>query len=668
MNTRYLLPIALAGLAACNSDSDLSSGRTMTDVSDPMRVEAGIAIHDAQTTDITSTAPGGDSTANTAPDNTSSANIDPGSDPGSIPGTDPGSNANASNNNSDNSVASSADVGSSNEASTVNAATNTASASRLVDSTATSDNATSLSAVVTPVVRVSENQSVELFQTTQVTSDVQLFGFPMDGVPVLWESISGTGIATFDRPFSKVTDVSFDTVGQYVLRLTATHEGRSASDTLVVTVTPPPVAPVTNAAPVVTAGADQIVALEFTMPESTTAVQTVLFSGSVVDDGLPDGELNTTWQQFSGPAIATIENTTSATTTVRFDVAGNYIFELVANDTELVSRDRLQVTVNKPSSQPNATEAPVNASTINASRSAWRLLSNGGTEPDARHEAGAVALNGRIYLLGGRGKRAVNEYNPNTERWKNLGTPSQEMHHFQPVVYRNKIWVVGAMTCCFPREDVLPRIQVFDPATKKWSQGPRIPANRLRGSAGAVIYKGKLYVVGGTTNGHDGGDVKWFDVYDPETDSWNSLPDAPTSRDHASAIVVDDKLIFAGGRQTDHPRTFANLVKQTDVYDFKTGRWTKSANIPTPRAGATTVGFGDEVIVAGGETERAGAAEKTVQAYNSNTGRWRTLPSLKEGRHSGGAAVLDGIMHVISGNGTRGGGDEVSTHEVLDLN
>ncbi len=519
---------------------------------------------------------------------------------------------------------------------------------------------TGLPEVITPVVRVSQDHSVELFQSTQVSSNVQLFGLPMSGLPVQWEAVSGTGIASFEQADATSTKVSFDTAGQYVIKMSATYQEQTAFDTLVITVTPPPVV---NAAPIVNAGADRV----------TTLGKSILLNGQVADDGLPGGKLNITWQQFSGPAIATITDASSGTTAVQFDVKGHYIFELVANDSEMVARDRLSVVVNEPADEQPTGSEPVDGSDpetgdVSASAQKWSFLSNGGTEPDARHEAGAVAFNNRIYLLGGRGKRPVNEYNPNTERWTDLGTPSLEMHHFQPVIHENKIWVVGAMTCCFPREDVLERIQVFDPATKKWSQGPRIPANRLRGSAGAVMYKGKLYVVGGSTNGHDGGDVNWFDVYNPATDSWNSLADAPTSRDHASATVIDDKLIVAGGRQTDHPDTFANLVTSTDIYDFKTGKWSRGPNIPTPRAGAMTVGFGDDVVVAGGETERSGAAEKTVQAYNSKTGQWRTLPSLKEGRHSGGAAVLDGIMHVISGNGTRGGGDELSSHEVLNLN
>lgn len=531
-------------------------------------------------------------------------------------------------------------------------------AQRPPDNTApASTQTTGLPEVITPVVRVSEDQSVELFNTTQVSSSVQLFGLPMSGLPIQWEAVSGTGIATFDTPDAPDTAVSFDTAGQYVLKMTATYKGQSAFDTLVVTVTPPAVAPVENSAPMVNAGADTAI----------TTGGSVLLNGAVTDDGLPRGELNVSWQQFSGPAIATIVNADTLTTEVKFVVKGNYIFELVVNDAELVSRDRVSVVV---SDSVNAVpeEESGSGSTVNASINAWSLLANVGTEPAERHEAGAVVLNDRIYLMGGRGKRPVNEYNPVTQRWTNLGTPSQEMHHFQPVIYKNRIWVVGAMTCCFPREDVLDRIQVFDPKTRQWSQGPRIPANRLRGSAGAAMYDGKLYVVGGSTNGHDGGDVNWFDVYDPATDSWNSLADAPTRRDHASAIVVDDKLIVAGGRQTDHPDTFANLVSRTDIYDFKTGKWSRGPNIPTPRAGAMTVGFGNDVVLAGGETERSGAAEKTVQAYNSKTNQWRTLPSLKQGRHSGGAAVLDGIMHVISGNGTRGGGDELSSHEVLKLN
>jgi len=80
-----------------------------------------------------------------------------------------------------------------------------------------------------------------------------------------------------------------------------------------------------------------------------------------------------------------------------------------------------------------------------------------------------------------------------------------------------------------------------------------------------------------------------------------------------------------------------------------------------------TVGYGNEVVVIGGESLAQSAGHDSVESLNLVSGQWRTLQPLLQGRHSGGAAIANGQIHVISGNSTRGGGNEISTHETLDL-
>jgi len=131
---------------------------------------------------------------------------------------------------------------------------------------------------------------------------------------------------------------------------------------------------------------------------------------------------------------------------------------------------------------------------------------------------------------------------------------------------------------------------------------------------------------------------------------------------------VGNRLVAAGGRQTDYPATFDNLVSRVDVYNFVTGKWeTNAPNIPLPRAGTTAVAVGSEVIVIGGETALPGAASNRVDAYDVNSRRWRSLKPLKHGRHGGGAAVLGKQLHVASGNTRQGGGAETTSHEMLKL-
>ncbi|HAZ24749.1 MAG TPA: galactose oxidase, partial [Algoriphagus sp.] len=114
-----------------------------------------------------------------------------------------------------------------------------------------------------------------------------------------------------------------------------------------------------------------------------------------------------------------------------------------------------------------------------------------------------------------------------------------------------EIWVIGAFTGSYPHETPIPTALIFNPQTRKWREGPKLPMGRERGSAGVVVKDGLIYMAGGIQDGHYEGFVSWFDVLNPKTGKWEVLPDAPRARDHISAAMVGDKLYLAGGR-TSH--------------------------------------------------------------------------------------------------------------------
>jgi len=290
-----------------------------------------------------------------------------------------------------------------------------------------------------------------------------------------------------------------------------------------------------------------------------------------------------------------------------------------------------------------------------------------GSAPVKRHETAAAVWNNRIYLIGGRGTKPVDQYDAGSNTWVSLLPTPTEMHHFQPLVWNDRIYLLGGFACCYPNEPALTHIQIYDPATDTWSIGAEIPAARRRGGAAAVVFMDRFYMIGGNTLGHNGGAVAWFDVYDPATDTWSILPDAPDARDHFNAVIVEGLLVAASGRQTEQPNPFLNTVSPVNIYDFSTSIWTTGSDIPTPRAGAMTVGYGTEAIVIGGEVSDTVSALDVVEAYDIESDSWRTLQSLNTPRHSGGVVVFDGAAHIIAGGKTRGGGGESTVHEKLTL-
>ena len=300
---------------------------------------------------------------------------------------------------------------------------------------------------------------------------------------------------------------------------------------------------------------------------------------------------------------------------------------------------------------------------------AWRSIDTA-SRPTARHENAMAALDGRLYLVGGRDRRPLDVFDPASGQWTQAAHPPVEpVHHMQAVAHDGRLWILGALTGDFPAEPAVPVVLSYDPASATWAQGPEVPQARRRGAAALAVHDGVFYLVGGVTRGHNGGFVPWLDAFDPATGTWTALADAPHARDHFQAAVLDGHLYAAGGRTSSHEtgEVLELSVAKVDVYDIAAGAWsTLDAPLPTPRSGNTTLAWQGRIVVIGGESSAQQAGHAEVDAWNPATGTWEALPPLPAGRHGTQAAVLDGAIHIVAGSGDRGGGPELDDHWVLD--
>ncbi|MFN3192790.1 MAG: kelch repeat-containing protein [Aureliella sp.] len=313
--------------------------------------------------------------------------------------------------------------------------------------------------------------------------------------------------------------------------------------------------------------------------------------------------------------------------------------------------------------------AATRCTAADSSADSWQII-DATWQPTARHEASFVAVDDKMFLLGGRRINPVDVFDPLAKSWASLRPSPIEMHHFQAVSYDHKIYVVGAMTGPYPNETPLERVVVYDPSNDKFSFSHGIPAERRRGAAGAAIYDDKIYVIGGIINGHQDGTVPWFDCFDPQTGSWEVLPDAPHSRDHFQAVVIGDRLYAAAGRRTSNltNQTFELTIPEVDVYDFKSQRWLPAEtipNLPTPRAGNMAAAVGHSLVIGGGESGNQVQAHGEVEVLNTRTNTWHSIESLVTGRHGSSFAVFGDSLYTASGCARRGGEPEQTSIESI---
>lgn len=303
------------------------------------------------------------------------------------------------------------------------------------------------------------------------------------------------------------------------------------------------------------------------------------------------------------------------------------------------------------------------------SQAQWEVM-NPLNPAQKRHESTFVECDGIFYSMGGRGKRPVEAYNLKENTWKIVADAPIEFNHFQAVSYNHEIYVLGAFTGNYPHEKPIPNVLIFNTKTNTWRDGVKIPENRLRGSAGVFVRGNKIYMVCGILDGHWDGHVAWFDEFDPQTNEWKVLPDAPRARDHFQAAIKGKKVYVAGGRRStaSSGKVLDYTIGEVDSYDFKTQKWTTfEQNLPTTRAGTASVIAGDKLIVMNGESIRQTPAHNEVEALDLNTGQWSRLPNLIQGRHGTGVVKFKKYLYVVSGSANRGGGPELSEMERLGL-
>ncbi len=188
-----------------------------------------------------------------------------------------------------------------------------------------------------PVVSAGSAQTITLPASATLSGSATDDGLPNPpaALTVAWTKVSGPGSVTFVNAAAAVTTASFSAAGTYVLQLTADDSALSTSAQVTITVNP---ATSGNAAPVVSAGADQ------TIVQPAAA----LLAGSATDDGLPapPGALTLHWGLVSGPGAAvSFANDAAATTSATFGAPGTYVLRLTANDGALSGSSTVTITV-----------------------------------------------------------------------------------------------------------------------------------------------------------------------------------------------------------------------------------------------------------------------------------------------------------------------------------
>lgn len=171
--------------------------------------------------------------------------------------------------------------------------------------------------------------------------------------------------------------------------------------------------------------------------------------------------------------------------------------------------------------------------------------------PTARSGGGSAAVDGRIYVAGGRPPHGSDfaVYDPATDAWTELPNVPTQRNHLGVVAIGGKLYVAGGRFGGGVGSEMTDILEVYDPATNSWSRGASLLAPRA--GVTAIAANGCLYLIGG--EGNDAHEMGVFDLnerYDPIANTWHSEAPLPLAMHGITGAAFLDGWIYVPGGAT----------------------------------------------------------------------------------------------------------------------
>jgi N-acetylneuraminic acid mutarotase len=261
--------------------------------------------------------------------------------------------------------------------------------------------------------------------------------------------------------------------------------------------------------------------------------------------------------------------------------------------------------------------------------------------PEGVTSFGAAVIGKTLYIYGGH-RGSEHEYSAEKQsnqfrrlnlaagsKWEELsGGP--KLQGLAMVASGGKLYRIGGFTAQNREGEEhdlksVGDVAVFDPKSKSWE--PMAPLPEGRSSHDAVALDGKIYVIGGWRLLGKDKEPHWHDtayVVDlaAATPRWEKLPTPPFTRRALSVGALDGKVYTIGGMRPDR-----HISVETDIYDTKTGRWSKGPPLP----GEGMNGFGTSAFAAGGTLYLSNVTGNVYRLDDADKA-WSEAGQLKEKR------------------------------------
>lgn len=198
-------------------------------------------------------------------------------------------------------------------------------------------------------------------------------------------------------------------------------------------------------------------------------------------------------------------------------------------------------------------------------KTAW-VLESGATAwgslpelPEARGAGGAAAIGGTIYVvggaLGGVTRAEVFALDVASRTWRTVAPVRTPREHLAVVAFEGRVWALAGRQGSLSSN--LSTVEIYDPATDAWTDGPSLP--RAAGGCAAIVHGGKIYLLGGEAPDVASDEL---DVFDPATRTWSIAAHTPRPRHGLGLGTLGNAIVIPGGG--DKPMLAA--IADVDLY------------------------------------------------------------------------------------------------------
>lgn len=277
-------------------------------------------------------------------------------------------------------------------------------------------------------------------------------------------------------------------------------------------------------------------------------------------------------------------------------------------------------------------------------RGCWSSTASPGT-PHSYHSV--VAVDGKIYVVGGESTGSFEVFDPRQDAWTDLPRMPDPRSFLAAVAVNGRIYALGGLA---ETGASVARVDEYDIARKAWRRRTDMPTARDR--LAAVIVDGRILAIGGFASNRNSDVVE---EYDPTLDRWSPGPTLPAARHGHSAVEVNGRVFVLGGYGTSGSVLVSPLSRTVEL-DRPAGVWKTRANLPHARGFFAAAVLGRFIYTMGGRT-REGAP---VERYDTVADSWEVLGQMPSPRQRFGAGTVGESIIVV------GGEDSPTTASIFD--